>query len=73
MKTKLTITIDEELLPKAKQFARAQGLSLSQLIETALRELSAQKKPSFASKWRGRFTPASRKDDRYRGLAKKYL
>ncbi len=73
MKTKLTVTIDEELLPKAKQYARAQGLSLSQLIETALRDMSTQKKPSFASKWRGRFTPASRQDDRYRRLAKKYL
>lgn len=73
MKTKLTVTIDEELLPKAKQYARTQGRSLSQLIETALREMSAQKKPSFASKWRGRFIPASRQDDRYRRLAKKYL
>lgn len=73
MKTKLTVTIDEELLPKAKQYARSQGLSLSQLIETTLQDMISKKRPSFASKWRGRFKPASRKDDRYRRLAKKYL
>lgn len=73
MKTKLTVTIDEDVLPKAKQYARAQGISLSQLIETALRDMSSKKRPSFASKWRGRFKPSSRKDDRYQKLAKKYL
>ena len=73
MKTKLTVTIDDTVLPKAKQYARAQGVSLSQLIETALRDMSMEAKPSFASKWRGRFKPASRHDDRYRRLAKKYL
>ncbi|NKB80895.1 MAG: hypothetical protein GKS05_03155 [Nitrospirales bacterium] len=73
MKTKLTVTIDEDLLPKAKQYARAQGHSLSQLIETALRDMSARNTPSFASKWRGRLKPAFRQDDRYRQLAKKYL
>lgn len=73
MKAKLTVTIDETVLPKAKQYARAQGLSLSQLIETALRDMSMKAKPSFASMWRGRFKPASRQDDRYRRLAKKYL
>ena len=40
MKTKLTVTIDEELLPKAKEHARSLGVSLSQLIEQALRDLS---------------------------------
>ena len=73
MKTKLTVTIDEELLPKAKQYARSKGLSLSELIETALREMSSEEHQSFASRWRGRFKPAFREGDRYRQLAKKYL
>lgn len=73
MKTKLTVTIDEELVPVAKQFARAKGISLSQLIETSLRELSAQKSSSFSARWRGKFRPAARDDERYRQLEKKYL
>lgn len=73
MKTKLTITIDRDVLPKAKRYARARGVSLSSLIEGALRELSEPDRPSFALKWRGRFVPAERDDERYRALAEKYL
>ena len=39
MRKKLTITVDEELVPRAKRFAQSRGVSLSQLIETALREM----------------------------------
>jgi len=73
MKAKLTVTIDEELVPKAKQFARAQGLSLSQLIETTLRDLSNETGPSFATRWRGQFRASGKKEVRYQQLAKKYL
>ncbi len=73
MKTKLTVTIDEELVPKAKQYARAQGVSLSQVIETALRGLSYPERPPFSARWRGQFQPAKKKDERYQHLAKKYL
>ena len=73
MKTKLTVTIDEELLPQAKQFARSRGVSLSRLIEEALRDLSARGSRSFSQRWRGTFRPASRHDERYRRLANKYL
>lgn len=73
MKTKLTITIDEEIVPKAKQYAHARGVSLSHVIEQALRALSTQEEGSFSERWRGRFRAAGRKDPRYRALAKKYL
>ena len=73
MRTKLTVTIDEELLPKAKRHARSQKMSLSWLIESALRGLTAEDRPSFSRRWRGRFRPAGRKDKRYAALAKKYL
>ncbi len=73
MKTKLTVTIDTELVPRAKQYARARGVSLSQLIETALREMSAEEGPSFSQRWRGEFRPADRDDERYKRLARKYL
>ena len=73
MKRKLTITVDGELLPRAKQYARARGVSLSSLIEASLRELAGEDTPSFTSRWRGRFVAAGRHDGRYEALARKYL
>jgi hypothetical protein len=73
MKTKLTVTVDEELLPRAKEAAKEKGVSLSQYIENALRELTSGPRKSFSEEWRGAFRPADRKDARYRALAKKYL
>ncbi len=73
MKQKLTITIDAELLPIVKQYARARGISLSSLIEQALREVAGEHTPSFASRWRGKFAAAERNDPRYDALAKKCL
>ena len=74
MKAKLTVTIDRDLLPEAKHFARRRGISLSRLIEEALRdEMAPAERPTFAEQWRGRFRPAEHDDDRYRHLAEKYL
>lgn len=75
MKTKLTVTIDEHLIPQAKRYARSRGVSLSQLIETALRDLGAGESggASFAERWRGKFRPAARSDERYQALARKHL
>ena len=73
MKQKLTITVDSNLVPAAKRHARAQGVSLSSLIEMSLREVIDEGEPLFASRWRGRFSPAERDDARYGALAGKYL
>ena len=73
MKRKLTITVDSELLPRAKQYARSRGVSLSSLIEASLRDIAVDDTPSFASRWRGRFEAAPRDDSRYEALARKYL
>jgi hypothetical protein len=70
MKTKLTVTIDQELLPRAKAYARQSGNSLSELIENALRDLSAGAQPDFATRWRGKFSPGD--DQRRRRLLEKY-
>lgn len=72
MKTKLTITVDSDLLPSAKRYARARGASLSSVIEDALRELTGQDGGSFTQKWRGALEPAKRDDERYRALMEKY-
>ncbi len=74
MKQKLTITVDADLLPIAKRYARSRGVSLSSLIEQSLREVAGEHAPSFASRWRGQFQAVERDDDpRYYALAKKYL
>lgn len=73
MKRKLTITMDAELLPVAKRYARSRGVSLSSLIESSVRALAVGHTRSFASRWRGRLRPAVRDDARYEALARKYL
>jgi post-segregation antitoxin (ccd killing protein) len=73
LKKKLTVTIDEDLIPEAKRYARSKGVSLSQLIEGALREMSAAYERSFSRRWRGEFQAVDRDDDRYKRLAEKYL
>ena len=73
MKTKLTVTVDRDLLPRAKRYAKSRGVSLSQLIEDALRTASAGDNQPFSERWRGKFRPAGRDDARYRALAEKYL
>ena len=73
MKTRLTITVDRELVPKAKRYASARGLSLSAVIERALRELVEDERPSFSQRWRGRFVLREDvNDDRYQYLVRKY-
>ena len=74
MKQKLTITVDAELVPKAKRYAKLRGVSLSSLVEQSLREMAGEYSTTFSSRWRGRFRAAEREDDpRYDRLAEKYL
>jgi hypothetical protein len=73
MKTKLTISIDPNVVPEAKRYARLQGVSLSSVIEQALRDVKSASTPLFSQRWRGQFRPAGGKDQRYRLLARKYL
>jgi post-segregation antitoxin (ccd killing protein) len=72
MKTKLTLTVDRELLPAAKRYARERGVSLSSLVESALREMTGSDSATFAERWQGRMVLSERGDDRYRALAEKY-
>ena len=73
MKTKLTITVDADTLACAKRHARARGVSLSSLIDTVLKEMTAEEAPSFAGRWRGAFELPECGDRRYDALAEKYL
>jgi len=71
MKTKLTITIDRDLLRRAKRYAGEQRVSLSSLIESTLRDL-VDVGSTFTGKWRGRLELAERDDDRFKALLEKY-
>jgi hypothetical protein len=73
MKTKLTITVDRDLVPKAKRYARSRGKSLSAVIEDALRGLAEEGGQSFVQLYRGAFVLAERDDERYRALVKKHV
>ena len=42
MKQKLTVTVDADLLPVAKRYARSRGVSLSSLVEQSLREMAGE-------------------------------
>lgn len=73
MKTKLTVSIDEELLPKERRLARQRGLSFSELVETSLRLVTEKSESgSFSQRWRGKFQPPDKSDERYKTLAKRY-
>lgn len=72
MKTKLTITVDRDLVPLAKQMARRRGVSLSSIIEGALRDLTRPEGPSFSERWQGAFEWSDAEDQRARALREKY-
>lgn len=73
MKAKLTVTIDRDLIPRAKRYARRRGVSLSSLIEAALEDLTGPDDAvSFVDRWRGSMSLSDRDDERYRALVDKY-
>ncbi len=72
MKTKLNLTIDEKLVPLSKAFAKKHGKSVSELVETLLREVVVDDVPPFSEKWRGKFSVAEKPDPRYAALKERY-
>jgi predicted CopG family antitoxin len=59
MKSRVTITIDSDLLRQAKRMARDRKISLSEIIEDLLKHNKDQshasnKKVSFSNKWLGK-------------------
>ena len=61
MKTKLTLTIDEDLIPQAKRYAEARRDSLSGLVEKALQDLTQTQEIPFSKRWRGKFKASRRR------------
>ena len=55
MKTKLTLTVEKDLIAQAKRAARSQRTSISSLVENFLGNLCLEQEQSFSSKWCGAF------------------
>lgn len=72
MKTKLNLTIDKDLIPKSKAFARLRGKSVSQIVEELLRKAIRTDGVSFVDRWRGKFKIADKTDPRYQILKRRY-
>ncbi len=72
MKEKLTLTIERDVIVRAKAFAKREQTSLSQLVERQFSQLGDR---SFTEKWLGKFKepPADPSDPRLTYLRKKYL
>jgi len=73
MKNKLTVTIERDLIPKAKAYAKLHGTSLSEIIEETFKKLPRRKGASFSGRWRGKFTVVLKNEYRFRKLSEKYL
>ncbi len=73
MKTKLTLTIENDLIPRAKDYAHRQGASLSALLEKAIRKMTQAEEFTFSKRWRGKFKAAGRSSPRYKTLSERYL
>lgn len=59
MKTRVTVTLDPQVIHHAKSVARARNTNLSALIESLLAqtiEVGAAKPVRFSQKWAGKFS-----------------
>ena len=83
MKTKLTLTIEQILIEKAKTYAKDKGKSLSDLVENYLKLLTKEEKTALKidktskiQSLRGNFKQSAQfdyKKEISNSLAKKYL
>ncbi|MCB1237394.1 MAG: hypothetical protein KDM91_20180 [Verrucomicrobiae bacterium] len=72
MKTKLTLTVEKELIQQAKKIADAQETSVSSLVEGFLSGLILKRQQSFSQKWRGEFKQAPQGNGRSSLLASRH-
>jgi hypothetical protein len=72
MKEKLTLTIDDKAIARARAFAKRERTSLSKIVERQFNQLGTQ---SFVEKWRGQFKEPrpDPSDPRLTYLLRKYV
>jgi hypothetical protein len=82
MNTKLTLTIEDSLIEKAKEYAKGKGRSLSDIVENYLRVITKDENikvidsTPIATSLRGSFKAPKDfdyKEELSKGLSKKYL
>lgn len=82
MNTKLTLTIEQTLIEKAKEYAKSKGRSLSDIVENYLKMIVKEERTvvdntaPIANSLRGSFKAPkdfNYKEELAKGLAKKYL
>jgi hypothetical protein len=82
MNTKLTLTIEQSLIEKAKKYAKGQGRSLSDIVENYLKVIIKEENTKvidqtpIASSLRGAFKAPKDfdyKEELSKGLSEKYL
>lgn len=77
-KTKLTLSVDREIVARAKDFARSHDTSLSRLVESFLRRLNvaddrvSSKDTPIVSQLRGLGHPSEGLAEYHRHIEKKY-
>ena len=77
-KTKLTLSVDREVVVRAKDFARSHDTSLSRLVESFLRRLNvtgdrvSSKDAPIVSQLRGLGRPSGGRTEYRRHVEKKY-
>ena len=72
MKARVTLTIDDALLSKAKAAAARRGRSLSAMVEDLLRGLGEEQIAPFGDRWRGAFRLADGDDPRLEALERRH-
>lgn len=72
MKTKLNLTIDSDLVPRSKIFAKRRGKSVSELVEELLKKIISDENKSFTSKWKGSLSISQNEDVRTEYLKERY-
>ncbi len=81
MNTKLTLTIEQSIIEKAKVFAKEKGRSLSDIIENYLKAITSEKKvpnniSPLVNSLRGSFKAPDSfdyKEELSKGLSEKYM
>jgi len=72
VKTKLTLSIDDDVIQHAKRVAHTQGKSISALVESYLARLVLdESRTSFSARWKGRFKEAPRGNSSSFGLGER--
>lgn len=72
MKTKINLTLNSKLVPKAKRLAKENGKSVSQIVEELLQKFIEEDTFSFTDKWLGKLEITDIDDNRTKYLKNRY-